>query len=203
MHELKYISRTPLDYRKNLGQFFTPSSVAHVMVEWIMADNPRTILDPAFGLGVFYDEVRKFNSKTEPSYTGYEIDNRVLSYTDYGNGYANLTIVNGDYLEADNAGFDAVVCNPPYMRFQKFLKRRDVLPKIEKRIGKRLVGYSNIASIFLVKALRELSPNGKLAFIMPFEFFNTGYGAEIKKKFNGRIHSEANSDFFQRKRYFS
>lgn len=44
-----------------------------------------------------------------------------------------------------------------------------------------MIGYSNISSVFLVKSLRELSSNGNLAYIMPFEFFNTGYGQEIKK----------------------
>lgn len=35
------------------------------------------------------------------------------------------------FLEANAGTFDGIICNPPYMRFQKFLKRHDVLPKIE------------------------------------------------------------------------
>ncbi len=181
MLEANYILEIPLSHRKEYGQFFTPSSVAHLMAEWVMKDDPQSILDPAFGLGIFYDEIKKNESHKNIQFTGYEIDERILSYLELDGSAKNNKIIKGDYLEADIVSFDGIICNPPYMRFQKFLKRHDVLPKIEKQIGKKLIGYSNIASVFLVKALKELSYNGNLAFIMPFEFFNTGYGKEIKK----------------------
>ena len=181
MRERDYILEIPIGYRKDFGQFFTPSSVAHLMAKWVMKDYPKAILDPAFGLGVFYDEIKKIGSSKKVQFTGYEIDERILSYLDLAKSATDLKVINGDYLEADITTFDGIICNPPYMRFQKFLKRHNVLPKIEKQIGKKLVGYSNIASVFLVKSLRELNLNGRLAFIMPFEFFNTGYGKEIKK----------------------
>lgn len=181
MHESKYISETPIDHRKDYGQFFTPPSVARLMMKWIMKDNPKNILDPAFGLGIFYDEALKINSAPDLHFVGYEIDNKIMGYFNHDGNGPSLRVVNGDYLEADPGLFDGIVCNPPYMRFQKFLNRHAVLPKIEEKIGKKLIGYSNISSVFLVKALKELRVNGKLAFIMPFEFFNTGYGREIKK----------------------
>lgn len=180
MHESQYIMQTPIEYRKEFGQFFTPSSVAGLMAKWVMKHKPKNILDPAFGLGVFYDEINKIRSSRQSLFTGYEIDNHILTYFDSRHNGNGLRIINDDYLEADISGFDAIICNPPYMRFQKFLTRHDVLPKIEKKIGRKLVGYANIASVFLVKALKELNANGRLAFIMPFEFFNAGYGREIK-----------------------
>lgn len=181
MHESKYITETPLNHRKDYGQFFTPNPVARLMAEWVMKDNPETVLDPAFGLGVFYDEVVKINSRHQVHFTGYEIDNHIMAHLDHNRNSQYLRIINSDYLEAKDGYFDGIICNPPYMRFQKFLKRHDVLPKIEEKIGKKLIGYSNISSVFLVKSLKELKVNGNLAFIMPFEFFNTGYGEEIKK----------------------
>ena len=53
MRESKYIDETPLNHRKDYGQFFTPTPVARLMAKWVMKGNPETILDPAFGLGVF------------------------------------------------------------------------------------------------------------------------------------------------------
>jgi len=181
MHESKYFLETPVSYRREYGQFFTPPKIARLMVEWILRDNPKTILDPAFGLGVFYDEILKIDPTQKIHFTGYEIDGRILSYLNSGKNHSNLSIINGDYLEADLDSFDAIICNPPYMRFQKFLNRHNVLPQIEKKIGKKLMGYANIASVFLVKAIQELRKNGMLSFIMPFEFFNTGYGEEVKR----------------------
>lgn len=181
MRESKYRDETPLNHRKDYGQFFTPTPVARLMAKWVMKDNPETIIDPAFGLGVFYDEVIKINSKNQVHFTGYEIDNHITAYLNHNIHSPYLRVINSDYLEAEVGYFDGIICNPPYMRFQKFLKRHAVLPKIEKKIGKTLIGYSNISSVFLVKSLNELKVNGNLAFIMPFEFFNAGYGKEIKK----------------------
>ncbi|MGB5770601.1 MAG: N-6 DNA methylase, partial [Crocosphaera sp.] len=160
----------------------TPSIIAHIMAKWVTQNNPKTILDPAFGLGIFYEEISKINLENKWHFTGYEIDNNILSYLDNVKHNINLTIINKDYLESDISYFDAIICNPPYMRFQKFINRHNILPRIEKQIGKKLVGYSNIASIFLIKALQQLNTNGRLAFILPFEFFNTGYGKEIKRR---------------------
>jgi adenine-specific DNA-methyltransferase len=181
MHESEYVTETPLSRRRDYGQFFTPPKIARFMAEWILRGKPATILDPAFGLGVFYDELSTMDSTRKIHFTGYEIDAQILDYLNSEAPRPNLTVIQGDYLEADAGSFDAIVCNPPYMRFQKFLNRHNVLPRIEKKIGKKLVGYTNIASVFLVKALKELNPNGSLAFIMPFEFFNTGYGKEVKR----------------------
>ncbi|MBN1804225.1 MAG: SAM-dependent DNA methyltransferase [Sedimentisphaerales bacterium] len=181
MHESKYLLETSLSYRKEYGQFFTPPKIARLMAEWILRNNPQTILDPAFGLGVFYDEIMKIDPNPRINFTGYEIDRRILNYLNSNTNNSNLNIINDDYLEANTGLYDAIICNPPYMRFQKFLNRHNVLPQIEKKIGTKLVGYANIASVFLVKALKEIRPDGTLSFIMPFEFFNTGYGKEVKR----------------------
>lgn len=181
MRESLYISEIPVSYRKDYGQFFTPSSVARIMAQWVVKDSPKTILDPAFGLGIFYDEVIKCGSSHISRFIGYEIDKNIIAYLSSNENKPKLKIFNENYLEAELGSFDGIICNPPYMRFQKFLNRHSILPKIEKKIGKKLVGYSNIASVFLVKALKELNSNGNLSFIMPFEFFNAGYGKEIKE----------------------
>ena len=181
MRELDYIHETPHEHRKAYGQFFTPPSVARLMAQWALKNHPNTILDPAFGLGVFYDEISAYSSETPISFTGYEIDPHIIGYLNSNGHRQHLNLVHGDYLEADLNGFDSIICNPPYMRFQKFLQRHHVLPNIEAKIGKKLIGYANISSIFLIKSLQELNANGHLAFIMPFEFFNAGYGETIKR----------------------
>ena len=181
MRESDYIANTKISYRKDYGQFFTPSIVSSIMAKWITENEPKTILDPAFGLGVFYEEISKLSLQYQWNLTAYEIDNNILDYLDNIQDNKNITILNQDFLVSEINYYDAIICNPPYMRFQKFINRHNILPKIEQQIGKKLVGYSNIASIFLIKALQQLNSNGRLAFILPFEFFNTGYGKEIKK----------------------
>ena len=180
MRESEYIRETTYDHRKEYGQFFTPPRIARLMAQWVMKNHPKTIIDPAFGLGIFYDEIIRLHSGDKVYFTGCEIDHHIIKYHHYENSQY-LKIVNTNYLETEFGCFDGIICNPPYMRFQKFLKRHDILQKIEKKIGKTLIGYANISSIFLVKSLNELNVDGRLAFIIPFEFFNTGYGETIKR----------------------
>ena len=59
MRESEYINQTTFARRKEYGQFFTPPAVARLMAQWVVKNQPETILDPAFGLGVFYDEIVK------------------------------------------------------------------------------------------------------------------------------------------------
>lgn len=152
------------------------------MISWIIQDHPKSILDPAFGLGVFFDSLSKIGALQLANilYKAYEIDPTIISYLDYGNGPRPVIKIT-DYLETDLEGYDAIVCNPPYMRFQHFLNRHRILPEIEKKIGIKLDGYANIASVFLTRSLKELNAGGRLAYILPFEFFNTGYGKEVKR----------------------
>jgi adenine-specific DNA-methyltransferase len=66
------------------------------------------------------------------------------------------------------------------MRFQKFLGRNTVFAAFEKQLQIRLSGYTNTASAFLLKSVSELQENGRLAYVMPLEFLNTGYGEIVK-----------------------
>lgn len=181
-----YLLNTSVQHRKTYGQFFTPPRVARLMLDWVLQPRPRRILDPAFGLGVFYRELSspEITSLTALDYQfiAYDIDPVILSYAQDIASNSSLKIIPEDYLSADIQGVDAIVCNPPYMRFQKFLSRREIRPKIENKIGYKLKGNSNLASIFLMKSLAELNPQGRLAFIMPFECFNTGYGLPLKQQ---------------------
>ncbi len=114
MHESKYISTASPSHRKKLGQYFTPYNIAKLMVAWVTKDNPSVIMDPAFGLGVFYDILKDKNVK----YIGYEIDENIISYVKQ-NFDNRIEIHIADYLESNNRKFDAIICNPPYSRFQK------------------------------------------------------------------------------------
>jgi adenine-specific DNA-methyltransferase len=180
MVEAQYVSATSINRRKEFGQYFTPATVARLMLRWVLKDGAEEILDPAFGLGVFYREACRVAEIKR--FIGYEIDSHILDFLPEFNLTPHLDVRNSDYLTAQTGKFDAIVCNPPYMRFQKFIQRYDVMPEYEKLIERKIAGYTNVASLFLMKALYELKRDGSLAFIMPSEFFNTGYGIEIKKR---------------------
>ena len=176
-----YRSVVELDHRQKYGQFFTPPSVAKFMCRWLLEQGARKLCDPAFGLGAFYLAARELNSAI--IFTGIEKDATVLAHfrKDYLNCDNSLQLINADYFSIWDLKHVAIVCNPPYMRFQYFTDRQLVITKIQKHLGQRMSGYSNIASAFLLKSLHELAPHGCLAYLMPLEFLNTGYGETVKR----------------------
>jgi len=125
------------------------------------------------------------------AFGGCEIDPAVLSYWRKWSDGAEVSVIEADYFNQWGASWNNIVCNPPYMRFQHFENRDSVAARFHDRLGIRLSGYTNIASAFLLKALSELNHSGRLAFVMPLEFLNTGYGTVVKRRLlqSGRLEA--------------
>ncbi len=177
----RYIDSVGFDHRRDYGQFFTPFDVAVFMCRWVMSPGTKEVYDPSFGLGAFFKAAQSVDARV--TFRASEIDSRILDFYSHTSGNPkNLHVVREDYLSAWNQQHEAIVCNPPYMRFQLFNNRDDVFASFTKHLNCRLSGYTNIASAFLMKSIAELRPSGRLAYIMPLEFLNTGYGKAIKSR---------------------
>ena len=175
---LQYDAQVGIAHRRSLGQYWTDPAVAAFMVDWVSGSGKPGIHDPAFGLGAFYDALPAPN---RIRFTATEVDPAVAGFWHRtGCGGVDLTV--GDYLLSWGRRAENVVCNPPYMRFQHFKNREVVRNEFYRQTGVRLSGYTNIASVFLLKSLEELARGGRLAYLMPLEFLNTGYGGIVKRR---------------------
>ncbi len=174
-----YLQKVGEQHRKQFGQFFTHQDVANFMVAWVLGSGHTSLYDPGFGLGAFYAPV---SNDRRVDFSASEIDPVVLGFWEQSTGRDDSFVTKEDYLLSWGKRHTAIVCNPPYMRFQKFLNRDAVFCAFAENTGLRLSGYTNIASAFLLKSLTELDDNGRLAYIMPLEFLNTGYGKLVKSK---------------------
>ena len=179
VNQAEYLRSVGEEHRKRYGQFFTRPEVAEFMVRWVSKSGQRTLFDPAFGLGAFWRPVAD-----DPSivFAGSEKDPKILDCWAGGAGERKVEIEHEDYLLSWGKSHANIVCNPPYMRFQKFIGRDSVFKAFVDNLGLRLSGYTNTASAFLLKSLSELNGEGRLAYIMPLEFLNTGYGIIVKKR---------------------
>ena len=71
--EKAYIEKVSLDHRKKFAQFFTPESISKIMVDWILGyNNLNTLLEPAFGLGIFSRLILK--EKKDINIKGFDVD---------------------------------------------------------------------------------------------------------------------------------
>ncbi len=184
-----YTSTTLLAHRQQWGQFFTEPRVADFMTRYVLSDSPSTLFDPAFGLGAFYQAAQRHGFGGR--FGGCEIDGHILAHFCRTEPLQGERIDPADYLLQWGQHHAAIVCNPPYQRFQKFGTREQVLQQFVSQLGLRLTGHTNIASAFLAKSICELEPGGKLAYLMPLEFVNAGYGSPIKRLLleQGRLHA--------------
>ena len=167
-----------MNSKKKLGQFFTNPSIAEFMAKLVVDDSTKTLLDPAVGPGIFVKKANMISNKID--ITCYEIDNKMI--TEYKKNIKfDTNVVKKDYLTSNNNKYDSIIANPPYNKFQEIDNRKDLIHLFERKYSIKLSGYSNYCIYFLIKSLNELNPNGKCAYIIPYEFMNAGYGEIVKE----------------------
>lgn len=176
--EQKYNATTPLAHRKKYAQFFTPKSIAEFMCDWVLQGKRKSqVLEPAYGLGIFS---RIISEKMSIPIDAYEIDGRIFTYAAQSrpNG---VNLLNEDYLTSSwDVRYDAIVCNPPYLKFHDY-DNATYIPDVNKHLGTKLNGFTNIYTLFLLKSIAQLEEGGRLAYIIPSEFLNSDYGVEVKR----------------------
>lgn len=178
--ENDYSKVISIEHRKKFAQFFTPFPIADLMAKWILGNNNlKTVLEPAFGLGVFSRAI--LNQKPDIEIKGFEIDKTIFENAkQYFDDCDNLNLQLADYMYNDwKNNYDGIICNPPYFKFHDY-DNKNVLKEIEFHLKCKLNGFTNLYTLFLLKSIHQLSKNGRCAYIIPSEFLNSDYGKLIK-----------------------
>ncbi len=169
-----------LSTEKNLLNSLRPFSVADLMAKWLIGNKElNTVLDPAFGLGVFSRALLNHNHNLKIN--GFEIDENIYEKAKIifkNNKNISINLSDFMYNDWDNK-YDGIICNPPYINFHDY-DNKNILNEIEKRISFKLNGLTNLYTLFLVKSIFQLNENGRAAFIIPSEFLNSDFGKLIK-----------------------
>ena len=119
--ENDYSKLISLDHRKKFAQFFTPFPIADLLAKWLLGNkNLGTVLEPAFGLGIFSRAL--LNSNENLIIKGFEIDDVI--YENAQQHFFDVDNVNlylKDYIYNDWANkYDGIICNPPYFKFHDY-----------------------------------------------------------------------------------
>lgn len=178
--EKDYSKLISLEHRKKFAQFFTPFQLASLMADWLLGNqNLKTVLEPAFGLGVFTRAL--LSKKLDLSIKGFDIDEIILTKAkEVFRDTPNFDLQLEDYIFSDwNNKYDGIICNPPYFKFHDY-DNKTLLNEIENRLKIKLNGFTNLYTLFLLKSISQLNLNGRLAYIIPSEFLNSDYGKFVK-----------------------
>ena len=176
-----YADKVSLAHRKKFSQFFTPQPIAKLMVHWVIGNaSLKTVLEPAFGLGIFS---RLFLNKQENlKITGFDIDITIFNEAkQYFKPYQNVSLKLEDYMYHDwNTKYDGIICNPPYLKFHNY-NNKQILQKVENQLKFKFSSFINLYTFFLLKSIFQLTKNGRASYIIPSEFLNSDYGRSVKK----------------------
>ena len=193
---------------KARGAFFTPPEIADYLAQWAIGGNPKArVLDPTCGDGVFLLAAGRTllasGRKTgDPSgqLVGIDLHGPTLSRA------ADLLAEEGldahletaDFftvsppgeLFANFAPFDAVIGNPPFVRYQQHIgEARRLSAQAALRQGVRLSGLASSWAALLVHAAAFLEPEGRLAMVLPAELLSVGYAEPVRQWLRRRFAS--------------
>jgi len=161
------------------GSYYTSQRIAHYMIEWAIRNETDTLLEPAFGDGVFLDAAFSrfsFLGNSTPDVVGIELQPTVFSkYADSApasfEGYCK------DFMDySPSHPVSTVIGNPPYVSLRN-LKEEDRAKAIN-RVSEHKIKMLSSGSLwmpFTIHASNMLIPNGRLAFVLPFEITYVKY----------------------------
>lgn len=176
--EALYSASVPIAHRKRLGQFFTPPAIARFMVRWAVTAQTASFLDPAAGTGVFLEAASRTLGPSAVL-VGWELDPVLAELAK--SRVPSCSIRLGDFiLQPASYRYDAVVCNPPYVRHRALRYPDSVWRTFDALAGRRLSRFTNAYGLFLVAIAHALSPRGRAAVIIPAEFLNADFAVPIK-----------------------
>ena len=170
--------------QKLRGAYYTPPAIASFILHWgINGSTDADILEPSCGDGVFLEQMARenmlFHHTTAVEYEVVEAEKaRAI-------GLHDSDVINADFhrfcLDTEQR-FNLVVGNPPFIRYQYYDERQQVLAgEIFKKAGLKRSKLTNAWVTFVVGCSLLLKETGKMGFVIPSELLQVTYAQQLRK----------------------
>lgn len=175
--------------RKARGAFFTPPTITRFLAQWAIRERTDAVLEPSAGDAAFLVEavrrLRDLGAAEPPAVSGIEIhphSAEVGRERIQRIGGAPALIVDDFFNVEPTARFDAVIGNPPYIRYQQFTgEARARAREAAFRAGVALTGLASSWAAFTVQSALHLRPGGRLGLVLPAELLSVNYAAPVRR----------------------
>ena len=179
------------------GGYYTPEIISKFLSKLVVLENPKKILEPSSGDGNFIISLikeMKLSSlkKKQIENRLYSIEiikseynktvNRLKDYKINLNHHLNMDFFDF-YKECENKKikFDAIIGNPPFIRYQNFPKKlRELSTELLNTQGFKTNKLTNIWVHFLILSTYLLSNKGILAMVIPSEILQVKYAENVR-----------------------
>lgn len=176
------------ELRKARGAFFTPPAITSFIADWAIQQASDRVLEPSAGDAEFMvavvDRLRSLGEPV-PGVDGIEIHE---ASADAGRRRVEAaggvpSIQNADFFDVPaHAGYEAVVGNPPYIRYQDFSGGvRDKARAAAQIAGVGLSGLASSWAAFTVYSTLFLRRGGRLGLVVPAELLSVNYAGPVRE----------------------
>ena len=177
--------------QKLRGGYYTPLDLAAYITRWTLEKNPKTLLEPSCGDGVFVQALSDVGFSGALSCTGFEIleseaakardrcqNQPRLNWSIQGEDFLGWAI---DKMLGRRPEFDAVVGNPPFIRYQylphESQRKAEAIFKI---LGLPFTKHTNAWVPFVLASIALLKPGGRLGMIIPSEIVHVAHAQSLR-----------------------
>jgi tRNA1(Val) A37 N6-methylase TrmN6 len=174
--------------RKERGGIYTPPAIARFLSDWAIRSRAGRVLEPSCGDGVFVaaalERLTDLQTK-KPAEQIVAVERDTAEFEKARSAFADVDIRNASFFDVDPQDVprvDAVVGNPPYIRYHGFTGSERTRALERARV--QGVSLSNLASSwahFVVHAGSFLATDGRLALVLPAEILHTDYAAPVRE----------------------
>ena len=177
--------------QKLRGGYYTPPDLAAFLVRWIKEIKPRSILEPSCGDGAFISALAQVGGFKRATLTGFEVNSEeaAKAIRRARDTKVQADIKSADFLEwslgglfvRNHANFDAVIGNPPFIRYQylppEFQNRSE---QVFATLGLRFTKHTNAWVPFILASMQLLRPGGRLAMVVPAEIIHVMHADSLR-----------------------
>jgi adenine-specific DNA-methyltransferase len=173
---------------KSRGAFYTPAQLTRFLSRWAVRTTNERVLEPSCGDGAFVTAVAdRFAALGRITLGGQLIGvEREPAEAERARTLAPMADIRTlDFFDLEPSAIrsvDAVIGNPPYIRYHAFRgsNREKALARAQAQ-GVELTGLASSWAHFVVHATAFLKPAGRLAFVLPAELLHTDYGRPVRE----------------------
>ena len=176
------------ELRKARGAFFTPPELCRYLAGWAIRTPQDAVLEPSCGEAAFLVAAAERMGRLGPGpglLHGVDVHpasaveaRRILA----GTGHPTEIKVADFFTLAPSPIYDAVIGNPPFVRYQDFTgEARSLSREAALTAGVNLTRLASSWAAFTVHSALFLKPGGRLALVLPAELLSVNYAAEVRR----------------------
>lgn len=187
------------ELRKERGAFFTPAAITAFVANWAIRTGADRVMEPSAGEAAFLVPAVQRLSKLrrrkvpEPEVDGVEIHaySAKMARQRIRNAGGKAHVRQSDFFDiAPEPNYDAVIGNPPYIRYQNFSgEARAKARRAAFRGGVVLTGLASSWAAFTVHSALFLKRGGRLGLVLPAELLSVNYAAPVRQFLFDRFRS--------------